>query len=135
MTQLILDTGGVNVALPESIKNYRADKRALTVQLEMINGRLVAEKRGDIWVVSYQYGYLDDETGRKVVQACENGRAKPITCGFLPYESSAALTYSDFLVTSFGRPRFMWSRTGPDNFPVPVWADFSVELREVNPHA
>lgn len=138
MTQLILDTGGAAVQLPESQKGgYTAQKTTMGVDVEMISGRIVREVRGSAWVLSYQYGYFDTETKNKVITACEKGRKQAITCGFLPQGSDdGALTYSNFFVTSFTRPKFMWSRPvfidGVEN-SVPMWADFSVELREVSP--
>lgn len=135
MIQLILDTEGYNVSLPES-KNggYQAERQALSVEVEMVTGRIVRELRGNVWVVLYQYGYFDDETKNLVLAACEKGRKQPIRCGFLPQESSGALNYADFFVTSFSRPKFLWSsKETADHLPVPIWGDFSLELREVRP--
>lgn len=138
MTQLILDTEGATVKLPESKKGgYTAQKTTMGVDVEMISGRIVREVRGSAWVISYQYGYFDTETKNKVISACEKGRKQAITCGFLPQDSEdGSLTYSRFFVTSFSRPKFMWSRTvtvNGEETDVPMWADFSVELREVSP--
>lgn len=134
MTQLILDVDGSAVSLPESKKGgYRARKEPLSQDVQMISGRLVRELRGNVWKIAYQYGYLDDATKNLVLAACEKGRGQAIRCGFLPPDSAEALTYSDFFVTSFTYPKFMWSR-GTGESPVPMWADFSVELREVKPN-
>lgn len=134
MTQLILDTSGYNVELPESEKGgYTATRQPLSVDVEMVTGRMVRELRGDVWVLTYQYGWFDDATKNKVLAAIEKGRGEPITCGFLPPASAGELTYSEFFVTDFTYPKFMWSRSELDGTPVPMWADFSVELREVNP--
>lgn len=138
VTQLILDTNGYNIILPESKKGaYTAARQALSVEVEMVTGRMVRELRGNVWVITYQYGFFDDETKNKVIAACEKGKTQAITCGFLPPESTEALSYSDFLVTSFTYPKFMWSRQsiGIDGefVPVPLWADFSLKLREVKP--
>lgn len=135
MTQLILDTTGYNVQLPETHKGgYKADTEDLSVEVTMITGRIVKEIRGSVWRVSYQYGYFDDALKNDFIAACEKGRKQPITCGFLPQESTEALKYSDFFVTSFRRPKFMWSKEGAEGTPVPLWGDFYVELREVEPH-
>lgn len=132
MTQLILDTEGYNISLPESRKQgYLAYKEDLGTDVVMTSGRIVKEVRGSVWRVSYQYGYFDDETKNAVIAACEKGRGQSITCGFLPPNSSGALTYRPFIVTDFQYPKFMWSRAG--SAPVPLWGDFSVELREVTP--
>ena len=130
MTQLILDTTEYNVTLPESRKGgYTIETQPLSVDVEMVSGRMIRELRGNVWVIKYQYGYFDNEMKNKVLSACEKGKRTAIHCGFLPQESEQELTYSDFLVTSFTRPKFMWSRSGN-----PLWADFQVELREVRPH-
>lgn len=140
MTQLILDTNGLNIVLPESKKNgYTANKQPLYVDVQMVTGRLVRELRGNVWVVSYQYGFFDDDTKNRLIEVCEKGQREPITCGFLPPKSVNELQYSEFLVTDFQTPKFMWSRheTSPDgktDVPVPVWVDFAVTLREVNPN-
>ena len=94
------------------------------------------ELRGSVWKVTYQYGYFSDDTKNEVIAACEKGRKQSITCGFLSPDSSGTLSYAKFFVTSFTYPKFMWSRliNGEDGtVPVPMWADFSVELQEVKP--
>ena len=127
MTQLIID----GVQLPESMNDgYSAQKEQLGSDVVMISGRMVREVRGNVWRIKYQYGYFTDEMKNTVIAACEKGLREPISCGFLPQESAQALTYSDFLVTNFTRPRFFWSRDG-----APMWGDFNVELREVKPSA
>lgn len=126
MTQLIIDS----VQLPESQKGgYTVTKEPLSRNVEMISGRMVRELRGNIWQISYQYGYFSDELKNQVLAACEKGKMQPITCGFLPQESAEELSYSDFFVTSVTRPKFMWSSNDK-----PMWGDFAVELREVRPH-
>lgn len=130
MTQLILN----GIALPESIKGgYNVELVPLSVDVEMVTGRLVRELRGNVWKISYQYGFFDDETKNKIIAACELGRYTPIPCGFLTQESSGELKNSNFFVTSFQRPKFMWSRKIVGGNPVPMWGDFRVELREVSP--
>ena len=137
MTQLILDTNGYNVSLPESRKRgYKAYREDLGVEVTMVSGRLTKEVKGTVWYVKYQYGYFNDETKNSVIAACEKGMKQSITCGFLSPGSSGPLTYSNFLVTSFTYPDFMWSRTGLSDgqfVSVPMWGNFSVELREVKP--
>lgn len=130
MTQLILDATEYNVTPPESRKGgYTIESQPLSVDVEMVSGRMVRELRGNVWVIKYQYGYFDDVMKNKVLAACEKGKRTPILCGFLPQESQAELTYSDFIVMSLTRPKFMWSTSGN-----PLWGDFQVELREVKPH-
>ena len=130
MTQLILDTTGYKVQLPESQKGgYTADEQPLSRSIEMISGRTVKEVRGNVWVISYQFGYFDDELKNNVLAALKKGEKEPITCGFLPQESSEELSYREFFVTSYTRPKFMWSNNGK-----PLWGDYRIELREVKPH-
>lgn len=138
MIQIILDVGGDDVSLPES-KNggYTIKEETLSESLQMISGRTVREYRGKVWVASYQYGYFNDADMKRVVAACEKGMKQSITCCVLTHESSELVT-SKFIVTSFERPKFMWSRIvteSGEEKPVPMWADFSVSLREVKPHA
>lgn len=133
MTQLILDVGGYAIALPESQKNgYTVDEETLTQDLVMIPGNMVKEIRGDVWVISYQYGYFSDVDKDRVINACKKGKKEPIICTFLVPDTNQTIT-SNFFVTAFTRPKFMWSRLD-DNTPVPVWGDFSLSLREVDPH-
>lgn len=134
MVQLILDTDGTNIELPESKKGgYTAKLTTLAEYIEMISGRMVAELRGNVWEISYQYGYFTDEMKNKVISAVKKGQITPIQCGFLPPDSVAALTYSRFFVKEFTYPKFMWSRNDGGE-PIPVWGDFSLTLREVEPH-
>lgn len=138
MTQLILDVGGSPVTLPESQKQgYKAYKEPGFVSVEMITRRTVLERRGDLWVVNYQYGFFTDDMKNQVIAACEKGWKQPINCGFLPPDSTGTLTYRDFFVTSFDYPKFMWSRQVSQEdgsyTPVPMWGDFHLELREVKP--
>lgn len=129
MNQLILDVGGYGVLLPESIKGgYTAYEEDLTVGLTMIPGNMVKEVRGSVWHVDYQYGYFKEEMKERVIAACRKGKKEPIICSFLPPNGTELIT-SEFFVASFSPPKFMWSRDKK-----PLWADFSVELREVEPH-
>lgn len=138
MTQLILDTTGYNMVLPESIKNgYFAEEQPLFVDVEMILGRVVRQLRGNVWHITYQYGFFDDDTKNKWISACRKGTRQAITCGFLPPDSSGTLLYSNFLVTAFTYPKFMWSQMFPGengDTARPLWGGFSLELREVRPH-
>ena len=125
MTQLIID----GVVLPESIKGgYTATLQPLSVDVEMVTGRVVRELRGNVWVITYQYGFFSDTMKNSEMPAVEKGKRHPNRCGIQTPTSTEALTYSDFLVTDFTYPKFMWSADGK-----PLWADFSMELREVRP--
>lgn len=133
MVQLILDVFGDPIELPESKKGgYKAERKDLSVDLEMVTGRMVSELRGTVWTVLYQYGYFDGETKNKVIATAERGKTKPIQCAFLPPDSTGALKYSKFFVTDFTHPKFMWSHN-INGLCVPIWGDFAISLREVEP--
>ena len=138
MIQMILDVGGYAVAMPESEKGgYTIKEETLSESIQMISGRTVREYRGKVWAVSYQYGYFSGTDMQRVIAACEKGMQQSISCSVLTHENSELVT-SNFIVTSFERPKFMWSRIvteSGEEKTVPMWADFSVNLREVKPHA
>ena len=126
MTQLILD----GFILPESKKGgYKCYKETMSQDVTMITGRMVREVKGSVWVVEYQYGFFNDADRARLMEICERGLRQPISCSFLPQDSNKTLTSSEFFVTAFNRPKFMWSRDDK-----PLWADFSVTLREVAPN-
>lgn len=123
MTQLIVN----GITLPESKKRYQAYREELSVSVEMISGRLVKELRGEIWHVSYQYGWFNDADKAALLNALELGRRQPISCTFLPPHGNSTIT-SNFWVSEIQYPTFQWSAEGE-----PLWADFAFELREVEP--
>ena len=138
MIQIILDVAEQAVALPES-KNggYTIKEETLSESIQMISGRTVREYRGKVWVASYQYGYFNDSDMQRVIAACEKGMKQSSVCSVLTHENSDLIT-TNVIVTSFERPKFMWSRIvteSGEEKTVPMWADFSVNLREVEPHA
>ena len=131
LTQLILDVDGDNLILPESSKGgYSAQLTPLSEDVEMVTGRLVRELRGNVWVLGYEYGYFKTEMKNRVIAACEKGKRTPITCAFLTPDSDGALSRSRFWVTKFNYPKFAWGKGNP---PVPLWGEFSLTLREVEP--
>ena len=138
MIQMILDVGWESISLPESRNGgYTIKEETLSESIQMISGRTVREYRGKVWVASYQYGYFNEDDMKRVIAACEKGMKQSITCCVLTHESNELVT-SKFIVTSFERPKFMWSRIiteSGEEKTVPMWADFSVNLREVKPHA
>ena len=129
MTQLILDTTENNFVLPETMRGaYNIREVDLGTNIEMISGRTVKEIRGRAWEISYQYGYFADMDKDVFIAACKKGVGTPISCSFLVPESNSVLT-SEFWVTSFTCPKFMWSSEGKA-----LWGDYTVTLREVRPH-
>lgn len=123
LTQLILDTEEYNIVLPESIKDgYSASKQIYSNEIEMISGRIIREIRGYTWNVRYQYGIFDNETYVDLIRVCEKGIRNPIQCKFFVQEENEMLEQK-FWVTSYERPKFMFSRDGNV-----VWVNFSVNL-------
>lgn len=136
MTQLILDVDGLGVALPESRKGgYQSSLDPLSVDVQMISGRMVRELRGSVWNISYQYGYFNESMKDLVIKACEKGKKQPILCSFLVQDGSGTMKQSKFFVTSFTRPKFMWSTQliGGGETAAALWADYPLGLREVKP--
>lgn len=127
MVQLILDVGGYEITLPESIGGgYTARKEPLSTMVQMISGRTVREVRGNVWFISYQYGYFKQADLQRLMEVCDKGIREPITCSFLPQESAEEMETASFWVESYNRPKFMWSKEGK-----PLWADFSITLQGV----
>ena len=137
MIQLILDLEDNLLTLPESRKGgYIVKEEPLMENVEMISGRMTREYRGDVWRVSHQNGYLNEADMLKFIAACEKGLRQSILCSFRVQED-AELRTSLFLVMDYTRPKFMWGRTiaeDGEEKTVPVWGDYFVDLREVNPH-
>lgn len=136
MTPLILDMGGLEVALPESRNGgYRAELTPLSVDVEMISGRLTREKRGSVWMIEYKYDYFKEEMKRQVIAACRKGQGQPIPCAFLEPDGGTAMRQGRFWVTGFQHPKFMWGKPGKNGISTPLWGGFKVTLREVKPSA
>lgn len=138
MTQLILDVGGQALAMPESRKGgYYPRQEELYQDVDMISRRRTREYRGRVWVISHQYGYLDDIDKERFILACQAGSRGSILCSFLPQNSTDMQT-SLFYVTAYREPKFMWSNEVEEYGEMvskPLWGDYYVELREVKPHA
>lgn len=127
MVQLILDVGGYEITLPESRSGgYTVSKEPLETTVQMISGRTVREVRGNVWNISYQYGFFKQADLQRLMEVCDKGIREPITCSFLPQESAEEMETARFWVESYDRPKFMWSREGQ-----PLWADFSIRLQGV----
>ena len=127
MTQLIID----GIRLPESLHDgYTAQKIQLSSDVEMITGRMVRELRGEVWQITYQYGYVDTDLKNKIIYTLNQGLRAPIVCSFITPDSGSRMKTSKFFVTEFKRPKFMWS-----DGQKPMWADLSFTLREVKPNA
>lgn len=124
MTQIILE----DILLPEaSYGKFSCWEENLSVQIEMISGRMVTEIRGKVWKASWSYDYLDNETTRKILGVLRSG--KPIQAAVLP-DNSDSLVPGRFLVESLTPPVYLCSDGG-----VPLWHGLAFTLREVDPHA
>ena len=138
MTQLILDIGGGSLVMPESQKNgYIVHEEPLVQSIDMISGRRIREYRGMVWTVTYQYGYLSDDDRVKFLNICRKGTTSTIDCNILIPTTDEMVT-STFMVTSYREPKFAWGRIIMEDGKektVPLWGDYSIELREVKPHA
>lgn len=133
MPQLILDTAGAAVVLPESRKGgYTAQFTPLSVDVEMVDGRLTRELRGNVWVLTYKYNYFPEELKNRVIAACKKGEQTPIECDFLTADSGGTLLHSRFWVTAFTYPKFYWAKNDHGTL-IPLWGGFSLTLREVKP--
>lgn len=83
MNQLILDTGGYAILLPESQKGgYTAYEEPLSVDLVMLPGNMVRELRGTVWRVNYQYGYFTDEEKITCLRRAERGEMSRFSARF-----------------------------------------------------
>lgn len=124
MTQLIVNN---SIALPEVRDgNYSAVETDLSVQVEMISGRLVEEIRGSVWTISYAKARLPDAQWRALKAVLKGRSSFPVQ--FLANDRDEMVT-ATVLCTALTEPRFAWSRNG-----VPYWTGLSFTLREVRPH-
>lgn len=133
LTQLILDVGGENLIMPEASKErYRAYLEPGFEDVEMASMRLTRELRGDVWRAEYQYDYFKTEMKNRVIAVCRKGQRQPIVCEILPPESDGERITSRFWVLNFTEPKFYWSKPVP-GARVPLWGNFYLTLREVEP--
>lgn len=124
MTQLIVNN---SIVLPEVRNgNYSPVESDLSVQAEMISGRLVEELRGSVWVVSYASTRLTDPVWRALKAVLKGRGSFPVQ--FLPNDRDEMVT-ATVLCTALTEPSFAWSRDG-----VAYWTGLSFTLREVRPH-
>lgn len=123
MTQIILD----GTPLPEtSFGKYACWEETLSVQVQMISGRMVTEVRGMVWKVKWSYDYLDNETTQRILSVLRSTR--PIQAAVYP-DSKSQMVTGRFLVESITPPVFLCSDDGK-----PVWHGLGFTLREVDPH-
>lgn len=132
--QMVLDVGGENLIMPEACKGrYRAYLEPGFEDVEMASLRLVRELRGNVWRAEYQYDYFKTAMKDRVIAVCRKGRIQPLVCEILPPESARERITSRFWVLSFAEPKFYWSKKNHDGTRIPLWGEFSLTLREVEP--
>lgn len=123
MNQIIL--GGV--LLPQaSFDKYACWEEDLSVQLDMISGRRVIERRGVVWRVRWAYDYLEDEICRPALAVLRSGG--PIIAAVLPDNADEMVTAS-FVAESVTEPTFLIDDDGRA-----VWHGLGFVLREERPH-
>ena len=124
MTQIILND---TIFLPQvSRDKYSCWEEMLSVQLEMISGRVVIEKRGKVWKASYEYDYMGNDLMRQALAVLRSGA--PFRAAVLPDNSDELIT-SVFITEELSPPKFAFSRNG-----TPYWHNFSFVIREEEPH-
>lgn len=122
-TQLIV--GGV--VLPYvSHDRYSAHPDDLSRQVEMISGRVVKERRGKVWRISYSADYLDEATKNAALAVLRGGAS--FQAVFLPDDGTEMVT-ATVLVESLTPPTFAFTSHG-----VVRWHNLAFTLREVTPH-
>lgn len=120
-----------NVKLPEvSRDNYSCWEELLSVQVDMISGRRVIERRGKVWKVSYSYDYLGENTLRLLLAVLRAGT--PVIATVLPDDRDETVT-STFVVESVSNPTMAFSRRKGDTENA-FWHKISFVLREERPH-
>lgn len=126
IVQVILE----GVALPETIGDqYSCYEAELSTSLVMAAGNMVKEIKdpGHVWVATYSFDWLDDETYQKAKAVLRSGDA--FNAAVLP-DNSDTMVSSRFFCTSYTPPTFAFSEAGK-----PVWHNLGFTLREVEPHA
>lgn len=122
MTQINLN----GLALPEvSRDRYSCWEEDLSVQVEMISGRVVIESRGKVWKASYQYDYMGNTLLRLLLAQLRTGA--PVMATVLT-DSGETVT-GRFVVESATQPTFAFSRGGEG-----LWHNVGFTLREERPH-
>lgn len=126
ITQLILD--GVRMPM-SSNDRYSCGEEPLQVDLVMAAGNMVREvpDKNKVYVASYAFDVLDDDTYRAAMAVLRRGSSFP--AAVLPDDKEDMIP-SQFFCTSLTRPTFAFSDGGK-----PVWHNLAFTLREVEPHA
>lgn len=124
MDQIILGDG---VRLPEtSHDKYACWEDDLTVQVEMIPGRVVLESRGSVWRVRYSYDYMGNDLMRQALAILRSGA--PFLAQVLPDNRDSPIV-SSFILESLTPPSMAFSRRDKA-----FWHKIGFTLREEEPH-
>lgn len=124
MTQLIIN----GITLPETTPDrYSAHPDTLKLQTEMISGRIVTEKRGTVWVVSYSYDWLPNSIWIPLAANLRDSTPMPVV--FLPDNGDEMIT--DNMVTiELTNPTYAFAR-----YSQPYWHNLAFSLRSERPYA
>ena len=96
------------------------------MQVGMISGRRVIERRGKVWKASYSYDYMGSQPQRDVLAVLRSGA--PVLCSVLTPASDELYT-AYFVVESVSGPTMAFSRKDRA-----FWHRISFTLREERPH-
>lgn len=124
MTQLIIN----GITLPEtSADRYTAHPEDLKLQATMISGRIVTEKRGTVWVVSYSYDWLPDSIWRPLAANLRDASPMPVI--FLP-DNGDEMISDTMVTTALTNPVYAFAR-----YSRPYWHNLAFSLRSERPYA
>ena len=104
---------------------YKCYEEKLSVQVDMISGRRVAEQRGKVWKASYEGDYISAGQMRQALELLHS--AGPIPCTVLT--PSGETVTANFFPENIVRPTLM----GFDATE-PIWRGLAFTLREARPH-
>lgn len=115
------------IYLPKVSKDqYSCWEDVLSVDLSMINGRMVTEERGRVWKASYSYDYMGNDLMRQVLAVLRTAGAFPASV--LPDDRDTMIS-SRFITEALSHPQLAFTRNGK-----PYWHKFSFTIREEEPH-
>lgn len=123
-TFLVID--GILIPDMES-GSLRIYQRDLGEYIRMINGRLVNEDRGYIWVIEADFEDIDTELLQQIDAAM--AAKKNHTIAFLPPNGAKELISSEFYLTSTPTPALKsWMEE------LPNWSGLAYVFEEIEPH-
>lgn len=124
ITQLIIN----GMELPKTSNDkYTAYPDELGVTDTMVNGRMVFEVRGTVWMIEYSYDHMPDTMLRQLLPYLQ--KKQPVQC-FFREPTSDEMQSGVFLCTSPPRPTVAFF----DAEGNPIWHNVKFTLREVESH-